>query len=76
MENIIDFMNPFFSSSESSDKEPPSKTPPLPENPAVTMAYVPMQESAKVYDEEEALSKGTLFPVLDKPFYGKEGLDK
>ncbi|MBQ6163959.1 MAG: spore coat associated protein CotJA [Clostridia bacterium] len=34
------------------------------------MAYVPFQTDRKVYGASEALCKGTLFPVLNKPFKG------
>ncbi len=37
----------------------------------LTMAYVPMQKWGEVYSENDALERGTLFPDLDKPFYGK-----
>ncbi len=37
-------------------------------NAVLAMAYVPMQELNTVYDEEDALCQGTLFPDLDKPF--------
>ena len=40
----------------------------LPENPVVAMAYVPYQECNDVYSCDKALSAGTIFPVLDKPF--------
>lgn len=43
---------------------------PLDELP-LTMAYVPMQKYGMVYEVENALQKGTLFPDLDKPFDGK-----
>ncbi|MCM1365176.1 MAG: spore coat associated protein CotJA [Faecalibacterium sp.] len=39
----------------------------LPENPVVTMAYVPYQECNDIYPCEKALCSGTVFPVLDKP---------
>lgn len=42
----------------------------LPANPTVTMAYVPMQTDTTVFDEAKALSEGTLFPCLCKPFRG------
>ncbi len=41
---------------------------PLPVSPQVTMAYVPFQTDKEMYDEGEALSRGSLFKVLDKPF--------
>ena len=44
---------------------------PLPEKPAVTMAYVPFQTDKAVYEPEMALREGTLFPALNKPFYGR-----
>ncbi len=37
----------------------------------LTMAYVPVQKWTEVYSEPDALCRGTLFPELDKPFYGK-----
>ncbi len=37
----------------------------------IAMAYVPMQKWNEVYSENDALCRGTLFPELDKPFYGK-----
>lgn len=36
----------------------------------LTMAYVPFQQCIDSYEESEALKRGTLYPVLDKPFYG------
>jgi hypothetical protein len=47
--------------------------PPLPENPQLTMAYVPYQNMDTVYEADQALTRGTLFPELDKPFYGERG---
>lgn len=41
--------------------------PPLPRDASVTMAYVPFQTNADMYDEEYALMRGTLFTSLDKP---------
>lgn len=38
----------------------------------LTMAYVPMQENTTEYELDKALMAGTLFPQLDKPFYGKK----
>ena len=37
----------------------------------IAMAYVPFQKLGEVYTENDALERGTLFPELDKPFYGK-----
>lgn len=36
----------------------------------LTMAFVDMQPLDTVYPNETAFSSGTLFPNLDKPFYG------
>lgn len=44
---------------------------PFPEETAYAIAYVRWQELSQVYDPEEALKQGTLFPALDKPFYGR-----
>ena len=38
----------------------------------LTMAYVPFQQIENVYNQEEALKSGTLFPNLDKPFLGRK----
>ena len=42
----------------------------LPADTVVTMAYVPYQLDANVYCPETALQNGTLFPSLNKPFFG------
>ncbi|MBR4973407.1 MAG: spore coat associated protein CotJA [Clostridia bacterium] len=34
------------------------------------MAFVDMQPFENVYSMSDAFSSGTLFPNLDKPFYG------
>ena len=39
----------------------------------VTMAYVPDQQMASVYEPGYALQAGTIFPQLCKPFCGKRG---
>jgi hypothetical protein len=44
--------------------------PKLPSDTVVTMAYVPFQTDLVTYTSCEALSNGTLFPVLDKKFFG------
>lgn len=48
---------------------------PLPQNPVPAMAYVPFQQydPHNLYSVEQALQTGTLFPELDKPFYGQRG---
>ncbi len=37
----------------------------------LAMSYVPMQKFRNLFNEEEALKRGTLFCELEKPFYGK-----
>ena len=36
----------------------------------LTMAFVNMQPIDSVYETEEGFSNGTIFPNIDKPFYG------
>lgn len=43
----------------------------LPQDTVVTMAYVPFQLDKTAYTPEKALQEGTLFTVLNKPFYGR-----
>lgn len=43
------------------------------DNYPVAMAYVPWQQWHTVYDLERALSCGTIFPELNKPFRGVRG---
>lgn len=40
----------------------------FPENTPLAMAFVPFQGKSEKYKCEKALSRGTLFPCLDKPF--------
>jgi hypothetical protein len=35
------------------------------------MVFIPMQDFCRMYNEAEGLRRGTMFPALDKPFYGK-----
>ena len=37
----------------------------------IAMAYVPWQHMRELYEPAQALRAGTLFPELDKPFYGR-----
>lgn len=86
IDNPMDMYNPYLAAikankePKASDNEKPStsqidlleysSTPHLPKNTAVTMAYVPFQTKSVLYTDEKALSRGTLFEVLDKPFLG------
>jgi len=40
----------------------------------LAMAYVPWQQFECTYEPAQALRAGTIFPELDKPFYGKRGM--
>ncbi|MCM1023980.1 MAG: spore coat associated protein CotJA [Prevotella sp.] len=40
----------------------------------IGMCYVPFQHWETPYAENIALERGTMFPSLDLPFCGKEGL--
>lgn len=44
---------------------------PFPEDTALAIGYVRWQNLCNVYEPEKALAQGTLFPELDKPFYGR-----
>ncbi len=44
--------------------------PKLPYDTVVAMAYVPFQTKLETYTCTEALNNGTLFPELNKKFYG------
>ena len=43
----------------------------FPEDTALAIAYVKWQELGDVYEVEEGFLHGTIFPDLDKPFYGR-----
>lgn len=46
---------------------------PLPENTAEAMAYVPFQQyNSDIYSPAQALEAGTVYPVLNKPFFGSK----
>lgn len=46
----------------------------FPKSTPIGMAYVPFQKWEKTYDVNIALSRGTIFPSLDKPFIGEEAV--
>ena len=69
MDKYEDMFQPTFLKNVCEDTCTPS--PALPADAAVTMAYVPFQQSNVTYDEMEALKQGTLFPVLHKVFRGR-----
>ena len=41
------------------------------DNLPLAMAYVPWQNWEPMYNEEQALERGTAFPSLDLPFCGR-----
>lgn len=41
---------------------------------ALAMGYVPWQNFECTYEPAQGLRAGTIFPELDKPFYGKRGM--
>ena len=43
------------------------------DNAVLAMAYVPMQLFGSLYNNDDALSTGTLFADLDKPFCPRGG---
>lgn len=40
----------------------------------IAMGYVPWQNFGCTYEPMEGLHAGTIFPELDKPFYGRRGM--
>jgi len=50
-----------------------NETSKFPDDTVVAMAYIPYQNPKIIYNVEQGLNKGTLFPCLDKPFLGCKG---
>ena len=46
---------------------------PLPAVTVPAMAYVPYQQFSNIYTPEQGFDNGTIFPELNKPFYGRRG---
>lgn len=45
----------------------------LPDNPVYAMAYVPYQgEGEKLYSPDQGFALGTMYPALNKPFFGSK----
>jgi len=63
MENYVELFKPSFLKKD--------QRPALPEDAAVTMAYIPLQLDLITYEAEKGLDCGTIFPVLNKPFSGR-----
>lgn len=64
MENYNDLFNPSFLKQK-------EQRPQFPDEFSLAMAYIPLQMNLKMYPNEEGFSKGTVFPELNKPFYGR-----
>ena len=43
---------------------------------SLAMAFVPAQSFETPYEPALALSRGTIFPALDKPFLGEEAVPR
>jgi hypothetical protein len=72
-----EFMKKVFSESDLSDfesQECPMPTGAFPKETPLAMAYIPVQLWENPYDADTALSRGTIFPSLDKPFIGEEAV--
>lgn len=45
----------------------------IPQNTSFAMAYVPFQQNnSQLYAVHKGFESGTMYPELDKPFYGKD----
>lgn len=45
----------------------------FPKETPYAMAYVPFQaENTSIYSPDQGFMSGTMYPSLDKPFYGKK----
>jgi hypothetical protein len=68
------FLKKVFSDSDSKrdfgDCDEPTGA--FPKDTPLAMAYVPFQSWEEPYDLQTSLSRGTIFPSLDKPFIGEE----
>lgn len=74
IENAL--LEKIFSDKADSDTDQcPMPTGIFPKNTPVAMAYVPYQQWETPYEAEVALSRGTIFPSLDKPFIGEEAVN-
>lgn len=72
MQNTIQFdMADAVARLSKPDQHPCCVTTALPADPQVTMAYVPFQLDKTAYAPERALTEGTLFTALNKPFCGR-----
>lgn len=52
------------------------RQPQEPDPMVLAMAYVPWQHFHNTYEVDKALEYGTIFPELNKPFYGRRGVNR
>lgn len=62
IDDLMSYIPRYIRESESDDEK------------SLAMAYVPYQKWQKLYSEEVAINRGTLFSELDKPFIGEEAV--
>ena len=68
------FLGKILSSDESCTDKCAMPIGEFPKETPLAMAYVPFQTWETPYDNETGLSRGTIFPRLDKPFIGEEAV--
>lgn len=74
MKDELNFFEPYgevIAASSRNVSNTAKKNPMFLSEPTVTMAYVPMQYMDTLYDSEQGLQNGTIFPQLNKPFKGR-----
>ena len=68
------YMNPDIAIDEKSVENTDNSMTSFPEQTPLAMAYVPFQMWEKPYEADVGLSRGTIFPSIDKPFIGEEAV--
>ena len=67
----LDHMIALINANNDDDMSPEcNKQSGLPANPALAVAYVPVQSFGETYSEDTGWKNGTIFPELNKPFQG------
>lgn len=72
-----DILGKIFAQDESAFKDASDCPMPdsiFPKQTPLAMAYIPFQKWETPYEPEVGLSRGTIFPSLDKPFIGEEAV--
>lgn len=72
--NAAEITKKLFSRQDTEDAAAPCPEPvsKFPASTPIGMMYVPYQKWETPYDDDLALTRGTIFPCLDLPFIGKE----